>query len=309
MDREALSQARLAAAAVALALAGCTRTVIPLSFVTRTPPGPPPTPTRTPGPTFIAISGNPTGHPYAVVWVSPEGELPVQQPAGIPGLQVGALAPDQRGIRLTGNTTLLGSSLWVEIMAPGVAGWVNSWYLTEDVAPAEFCADPQVVALLEALGEAIRNRNGRALASLSSPRRGLVIRYDWWNPEVIIPPHDVAQIYENETSFTWGASDTPGVSVRGTFSEVIAPLLEDVFGGGAEVTCNSLRTGTTSGEVRWPGEYTNLNFYAFYRPANQPGSQLTWHTWVVGVEYVDDRPWVTVLVHYRAEILPPSEPP
>jgi hypothetical protein len=134
-----------AVAILGLTLAGCTRAIVPLSFVTRTPPGPTPAPTRTPGPTFIAISGDPTGHPYAVVWVPAESSLPVQQPAGIPGLQVGTLAPDQRGIYLTGNSTLLGSSLWVEVLAPGLAG-VNSWYLTEDVSrPTSH--DPQVVAL------------------------------------------------------------------------------------------------------------------------------------------------------------------
>jgi hypothetical protein len=243
-----------------------------------------------------------------VVWVPADGLLPVQQPAGIPGLQVGALAPDARGISLTGASTLLGSSLWVEVVAPGVAGWVNSWYLTEDIPPAEFCSDPQVVAVLERLGEAILDRDGRALAALASPRRGLVIRHDWWNPEVILPPADLPEIYASETVVLWGASDTPGAPIQGTFSQVIAPMLEDVFAEDAEVTCNSLRTGSTSGEVRWPGEYTNLNFYAFYRPANQPGSQLTWHTWAVGIEYVDGRPWVTVLVHYRAEILPPPGP-
>jgi len=166
-----------AVAILGLTLAGCTRAIVPLSFVTRTPPGPTPAPTRTPGPTFIAISGNPTGHPYAVVWVPAESSLPVQQPAGIPGLQVGTLAPDQRGIYLTGNSTLLGSSLWVEVLAPGLAGWVNSWYLTEDVSPADFCTDPQVVALLDGFGEAILSRDGRALASMTSPRRGLAIRY------------------------------------------------------------------------------------------------------------------------------------
>lgn len=295
-----------AVAILGLTLAGCTRAIVPLSFVTRTPPGPTPAPTRTPGPTFIAISGNPTGHPYAVVWVPAESSLPVQQPAGIPGLQVGTLAPDQRGIYLTGNSTLLGSSLWVEVLAPGLAGWVNSWYLTEDVSPADFCTDPQVVALLDGFGEAILSRDGRALASMTSPRRGLAIRYDWWNPEIILPPQDLQGIYHNETSIHWGASDTPGSPVEGTFDQVVSPLLEDVFGAESEVTCNSLRTGTTSREVRWPGEYATLNFYAFHRPGGDPGSQLTWHTWAVGIEYVDGRPCVTVLVHYRAEITPAS---
>lgn len=292
--------------ALALTLTGCTRTVIPLTFVTRTPSGPTRTPVPTPAPTPIMIGGDPTGHRYAVVWVPADGELVVQQPAGAPGQRVGAVRPDQREITLTGNSTLLGSSLWVEIVAPGTAGWVNSWYLTEDVSPAAFCADPQVISLLENLRAAVVARDGRALAAAASPRRGLVIRHDWWNPEVIVPPQDLAGIYSSGTSFHWGVADTASSPVEGPFSEVVAPLLEDVFGGETEVTCNSLRTGTTSREVRWPGEYTNLNFYALYRPALEPGSQLTWHTWAVGVEYVDGLPWVAVLVHYRAEIQPPS---
>jgi hypothetical protein len=292
-----------------LALAGCTRAVIPLTFVTRTPSGPTRTPLPAPATTPIMIAGDPTGHRYAVVWVPADGELVVQQPAGVPGQRVGAVQPDQRGIALTGNSTLLGSSLWVEIVAPGAAGWVNSWYLTEDVAPEAFCDDPQVMTLLEALGSAALARDGGALASLASPRRGIVIRHDWWNPEVVIPAHDLPGIYESDRVFDWGAGDSPGMDVEGTFGEIIAPLLEDVFGGEAEVTCNSVKTGATSGEVRWPGEYANLNFYAFYRPANEPGSQLTWHTWAVGVEYVDGQPWAAVLVHYRAEILAPSGAP
>jgi hypothetical protein len=296
----------LVLATLLLGLTGCTRTVIPLTFVTRTPSGPTRTPVPTPAPTPITIAGDPTGHRYAVVWIPADGELVVQQPAGVPGQRVGAVRPDERGITLTGNSTLLGSSLWVEIVAPGAAGWVNSWYLTEDVSPAAFCADPQALTLLERLRAAIVARDGHALAAVASPRRGLVIRHDWWNPEVIVPAQDLPGIYASDTTYPWGVGDSASLEVRGTFSEVVAPLLEDVFGGETEVTCGSLRTGTTAREVRWPGEYTNLNFYALYRPARDPGSQLTWHTWAVGVEYVDGLPRAAVLVHYRAEIQPPS---
>src|SRR3972149_3821933 len=100
------------------------------------------------------------GPPTAGGWAPAETGGAHQHPAGLPGLQVGTLAPDQRGISLTGASTLLGSSLWVEIVAPGVAGWGNSWYLTEDIPPAEFCSDPQVAAVPGARRGAVPNRDG-----------------------------------------------------------------------------------------------------------------------------------------------------
>ena len=57
---------------------------------------------------------------YAVVWMPLEEKLKVYNPAGIAGNLVDELPYDQGGIHLTGNSTALGSSIWVEITVMGM---------------------------------------------------------------------------------------------------------------------------------------------------------------------------------------------
>ncbi len=283
-----------------LLAAGCSRSAVPFTL----PPLPgTPEPTETvPPPTPTTPFGPAMGYDYAVVWVPAGGTLPVRQPAGIAGAQVGALEADQRGIRLTGNSTFLGSSTWVEIVTPQARGWVNSWNLTQDVSPADFCADPRVQSLLDRFQQILRTRDGGALLEVVSPRRGLVVRTSWWNVEVLIGREQVPRLFVSSEEWDWGEGEAAGVTVRGPFRDVVLPQLQDVFDSQPEVTCNSLRTGATERNPRWPAEYTNLNFYAFYRPDPFPGSRYNWRTWVVGVEYVEGEPYIAVLVLYRGEI-------
>ena len=110
-----------------LFLSSCTRTMVPMGTKIVA------LPTLTTQPQF-QVSPTPSieieTDQYAVVWVTHEETLIIRKPAGISGTAVSELAYDQRGIKLTGSSTLLGSSTWVEIYTPaGGAGWVNSWNL------------------------------------------------------------------------------------------------------------------------------------------------------------------------------------
>jgi hypothetical protein len=52
----------------------------------------------------------------------------------------------------------------------------------------------------------------------------------------------------------------------------------------------------------WPSEYSNMNYISFHRAAPEPGSQLNWRTWALGIEYLDGQPYLALLVQYRGEI-------
>jgi hypothetical protein len=93
-----------------------------------------------------------------------------------------------------------------------------------------------------------------------------------------------------------------GIETIGTFADVILPKLDDVFLDQSEILCNELRWGNTSGEVQWPDEFQNLNFYSFYRPAPEDGIPFDWRTWAIGVEYIGGQPFITVLIHYSSEL-------
>ncbi len=258
--------------------------------------------TRTPTPQVVVIPGA-TERTYAVVWIPAGDSLIVRQPAGISSVGIDSLPLDGRGIRLTGKTTMLGSSQWVEIHRPdGGTGWVNGWNLTEEFANGDFCNDTRVLDLLAKFAQAISESDGESLAELASPRRGLIIRHNWWNPEVRFRHSEVREIFANQEPREWGIVRDSEVQIMGTFGEIILPKWMNVFDAGPEVGCNVLNLGTTAQPAGWPAEYTNLHFYSFYRKAPEPGNQFNWRTWGIGIEYVGGEPYVAILIQFEGEI-------
>jgi hypothetical protein len=248
----------------------------------------------TPGPGFQ--------FPHAVFGI-PEGEtLTVRQVAGVSGGDVGQLGFDQRGLTLTGNATNLGSSTWVEVERPtGGTGWVRAIDLTQDVPKDAFCGDGRVPTLLESLRTSLAQRDPQGLQSVVSPRRGLTVRFDWWNPEVLYPVGEIAGLMGSDTPVDWGTQQAGG-RIAGSFKDVVLPRLDEVATGSILFGCDEVLIGPALREARWPSEYSSLNYYALYRPADPTGSEFAWTTWLVGIEYVDNQPYVSHLVQLRAGI-------
>ena len=240
--------------------------------------------------------------PYAVIGIHQDDLLTVRPVAGVEGAASGTLGFDQRDIAVTGQQTALGSSIWVEVVRnDGGTGWVNIQNLTEEAAASAFCADPRVLQVLDAVTKAVASRDGKALSALTSPRRGLRIRMDWRGPEVAYTPDEVRTLMQAPTAVDWGPNPS-GAKVEGSFKQVVLPLLDQVLGPQSVLTCDVLGTGSVLREVRWPSEYANLNYYSFYRPAEGGGSEFSWITWAVGVEYVQGQPYLAALVLIRAGI-------
>ena len=256
--------------------------------------------TRTP--IYLFTPGPGYQFPHAVFGVSEGSFLTIHQAAGVAGGDLGELAFDHRGLALTGKATNLGSSTWVEIVRPeGGTGWVSSANLTQDVPGAAFCADPRVPPLVEALRAALAARDGSALPSVVDPRRGLTLRYDWWNTEVVFAPHQLNGLFSSDESRDWGTF-LSGTPIQGPFKAVALPSLEDVTGDDVATACNETLTGPVVREARWPTEYTNLNYIALFRPARRIGGEYSWSSWLVGIEYLDNQPYISHLVQLRAGI-------
>lgn len=288
------------AAVLLLGLAACTRTSVPVGS---TPGLAVPEAPLSPLTTGIPFGfGQPTEIIYAVAWVGEGEELALRDPAGISGTVLTSFQPDKVGVQLTGNATFLGSSLWVQVESPAGAGWVNSWNLTEYIAPNDFCNDPRVVPLMQAFIQAVISQDGAALQAVANPKRGLVLRYDWWNPEVVIDYQALPGLFADRTVHEWGARDSMGSPIEGTFSEVILPPLAQVLQGAPTVTCGSLITGSTARPARWPSEYVNLNYYAFYRRDATSETGFNWRAWALGFEYLEGQPFLTLVVQYRGEV-------
>jgi hypothetical protein len=242
---------------------------------------------------------------YAVVWADEESGLAVRQPAGITGTTVSVLPSDARGLLLTGGSSRLGSSLWVEIVRPeGGTGWVQSWNLTEDVPADRFCADPAVTTRISILRQALLQRDGPGLAGVVNPKRGLAIRHDWWNLEVILPAESVPGVFDASLPDEWGLQSASQSPILGTFRDVILPQLDEVWSGAIREACDQLIIGETGRPAQWPAEYATLNFYSFHLPAGPTETVFGWRTWATAFEYLQGAPYLAALIQYRGEIAP-----
>jgi hypothetical protein len=240
---------------------------------------------------------------YAVAWIPRDDNLKLRVPAGISGSIVDELTYDTHGVTITGNTTSLGSSLWVEIEGPdGEMGWVNSWNLTEDVDQELFCADARVLGILEQVSRAFLEEDASQLRGTINPKRGLILRHDWWNPEVILKTDEVENLYLSRADRTWGVLRGGDFAIQGPFKEIFSPSLLDVFSQTPTAVCKEIPGGVTSLPIEWPGEYENIHFYAFHRPSPEGGNRFDWRTFVLGFEYIQGTPYLTLLVQYQGDI-------
>jgi hypothetical protein len=194
---------------------------------------------------------------------------------------------------------------WLEIRtADNAVGWVKAENITEQASSTQFCADNKVTALVTQFMSAMQSRDGEKLATLVSPRRGLIIRHEWWNPEIQFVGQDaIKALFNDATSQDWGVQEVSKAPINGSFKDEILPKIDDVQSGSVQ-TCNSfnqgLSSGGISGYIEWPFEYTNFNYVAIYRAAPQ-GDELNWRTWAIGVEYVNKIPYIALLVQYHWE--------
>jgi len=264
-------------------------TLAPSPVPSATPPPPEPTP-------FVPDDET----EFTVVYVNSEDVLNVRAGPGVGNSVVGELVPDATDITITGEGQLVEGSLWVPIEAGNVAGWVNSAFLTEIVAAEEFCQDGDAAAVITALKSAIDSRNGPALGGLVHHNRGLIIHRHWWNPAINIPAEAVAHVFNDTTSYYWGTEDGSGFDINGSFSEVPLPLLDNDLGLGTEIACNEILVEATTGLIRLPDGYDQINYFTVYRPAVD--IEFDWGSWVVGVEKVAGQYVVSYLVHFAWEI-------
>ena len=283
---------------ISLFVVSCTRTTVPL-LPTNTAATEIPQVNPTP---FVISTFEPSGV-YAVVGIPEEDVLYLRNPAGITGSIVEELAYDVRGITATGNVANLGSSIWMEIQTPdGSRGWVNSLNMTEDVSQEQFCQDARALMVLDHSLRSIQTQDGDLLSQIVNPRRGLIIRHDWWNPEVIVPADSVSGIFDDRSEMDWGLMSGGDFKIQGSFQEIILPLLEDTILNSPVVVCGEVPSGTTSRPALWPPEYTSLNYFAIHRPAPEGGNAFDWRTWAFAFEYIDEQPYLTLIIHFHGDV-------
>jgi hypothetical protein len=227
-----------------------------------------------------------------VIQVPAGGTLNVRSAAGTGNSVIATFSATANNVMRTGPSTNVKNALWVQVTSPGGStGWVDSTYLTEYVAPAAFCTDGRVNALLTNFGNAVKRSDGAALSPLVSPDHGMSVRL-WRNGSVVVFDQAHTQwIFTSSFSHDWGAAPGSGLDTVGSLHAQVLPKWQEVLNGSYTSSCDTPQTGGASYDTSWPASYTNINFYSLYKPG-PAGNENSWRTLLVGVEYVHNQPYL-----------------
>jgi len=248
---------------------------------------------------LITITPTPVAlGPYAAVRVPPGETFDIHAGAGQDQPIVASLPSTTRDLMITDVKTSVGSETWDQIHIPqGGLGWVNSYYLTEQVSAQAFAADPQVTVVVNTLKEATNNSNDLQLAALVRSLHGLDVRVSHYANPVHYGIVDTFSIFSSPTVIDWGPGPGVGEDIVGTFSGAIRPRLLDVLNAGYQLYPND---SSMLGGIQntWP--YANWNYVTVFKPGT-PGIELDWHAWLVGIEYINGQAVMVALIQYQWE--------
>ena len=171
--------------------------------------------------------------------------------------------------------------------------------LAPQPAPANFCADGQATTLINNFKSALQTSNGSLLASLVSPNHGMEARY-YRNGRIVNYDSVHAKFIFNSTfPVVWGTAPGSGLETKGSFHELFIPALLDVFNKNYTLTCDQIQVGGTTYQALWP--YPGINFYSVFYPGSQGNGSLDWHTWVLGMDYINGNPHMYSIMQFKWE--------
>ena len=179
--------------------------------------------------------------------------------------------------------------------ATGDSTAVSAITPTAPAPAANFCADPQVTALIDSLKKAVTTADGPLLASLVSPTNGMDVAF-FHNGTVVKYDQEHAKfLFETTFEADWGAHPASGEEKIGSFHDVVVPELVKSFGQPYTLHCNELKYGGASYAVTFPYQ---KDFYSIYYPGTDANGNMDWYTWVVGIEYVNGKPYIYALTQF-----------
>lgn len=75
---------------------------------------------------------------YSVMHVAPDDALNLRSSAGTSGNVMAVIPPNGQGIVAAGEERKVGRSTWAKVYWAGIEGWVNKYYLREDVQTSSY---------------------------------------------------------------------------------------------------------------------------------------------------------------------------
>lgn len=166
---------------------------------------------------------------------------------------------------------------------------------TSTPAASSFCTDSQVTALINLLKSSVLTSNGELLSSLVHPSRDMEVRWIRYGNVITYTPEQAKFLYETTFEANWGDEPGSGLPKEGSFHDVIVPDLVEVFNQPYTLHCNELKHGGATYELEFP---YNGNFYSVFFAGTDEFGFLDWHSWVIGIDYVNNKPYIYALMQF-----------
>jgi hypothetical protein len=163
------------------------------------------------------------------------------------------------------------------------------------VIASSICNDPQAAALIDSLKSSMLTSNGETLGSLVSPTRGMEVRWVRYGTAVTYTQEQARFLYETTFEVNWGDEPGSGMEKVGAFHDVIVPDLVRLFNQPYSLHCNELKHGGATYELEWPYQG---NFYSVHFPGTEQYGFMDWHTWVIGIEYANGKPYIYAMLQF-----------
>ncbi len=173
----------------------------------------------------------------------------------------------------------------------------NTPISTSTPAPTNpaFCTDPQVLAVIESFKSSMLNEDGPLLSLLVNPITGMDARFFRTGNVLTYSQERAKFLFISTYQADWGARPASGENVIGAFHEVVVPELQKFLQQTYTLHCNELRYGGVTYQPNWA---YNGNFYALHFPGTEEFGFLDWQTWVIGIDYVNGKPYIYALTQF-----------
>lgn len=173
----------------------------------------------------------------------------------------------------------------------------NTPISTSTPAPTNpaFCTDPQVLAVIESFKSSMLNEDGPLLSLLVNPITGMDARFFRTGNVLTYSQERAKFLFISTYQADWGARPAGGEKVIGAFHEVVVPELQKFLQQAYTLHCNELRYGGATYQPTWA---YNGNFYALHFPGTEEFGFLDWQTWVIGIDYVNGKPYIYALTQF-----------
>ena len=190
----------------------------------------------------------------------------------------------------TGRSDGGAGTLWVEVLAGGRTGWVNSFYLAEKGDNPD---EADLITELSSFATSVFAK-GEQIGRYTGPKGLSVVHFDptkWWSRD--------GNPMDDRTEYLWGSPGCgidPECASRATFADQVGRAFLSAWNDDDRVVRVNAPIAGGNGTLPAfviPTPFRNFNYIAVHDPGDDPRyAGLDWVTWYVYFDLVDGLPKV-----------------